>query len=119
MDVVVSSHALCATQHPSQALEEIKRVLVPYRGKFFFFEHTEDRPGTVRNFMQNILTQLKIWQLLTGGCKLNRRTNEHLAKARFRKLEFEKFHVRLPASYVWEELLRKLTLSHIRGVAHV
>ncbi|CAG0884073.1 unnamed protein product [Cyprideis torosa] len=118
MDVVVSSHALCCVEDPAKTLQEIKRVLVPERGRFFFFEQTEDRPGTFRNFVQNLMTQFKVWEWFTG-CHLNRRTNEYLARARFRKLEFEKFYVRLPASYPWEEVLRKLTLSHVRGIAHV
>jgi len=116
-DAVLCSHALSWSQDPVETLREIKRVLIPGKGKLYFFEHTEDRPGTLRNWVQGLISMAKVWEWATHGERLDRRVNELVMGTGFRSVDFEKFYIALPTSYAWDDLLRKLTLSHIRGVA--
>ena len=68
-DSVVMTWTLCTIPKPDLALAEIKRVLKP-GGKIIFAEHGEAPDEEVRKWQNRIDP---IWQMIAGGCHLNRR----------------------------------------------
>lgn len=78
-DVVVSTLVLCTVPHPTTALSEIFRVLVP-GGKLVFLEHVgADLPSRAR--WQRRLEPL--WSRLAEGCHVTRDTQASIAEAGF------------------------------------
>lgn len=61
IDVVVATLVLCTAKNVDQALKEILRVLAP-GGKFYYWEHVRDRPGTWLNAAQTML--FRVWLVL-------------------------------------------------------
>ncbi|XP_037079761.1 methyltransferase-like protein 7A [Pollicipes pollicipes] len=86
VDVVVITLVLCSVSHLDQMLREILRVLVP-GGKFYFFEHIGDEPGTWRRRIQNALSDSGLWPLLFDGCVLNRDVEPVLTAVGFSAIE--------------------------------
>lgn len=80
VDTVVSTWTLCSIPDVQRALAEMRRVLAA-GGKLLFVEHgLAPEPGVQR--WQHRLTPL--WQRISGGCHLDRQTDELIAGAGFR-----------------------------------
>ncbi|XP_046639250.1 methyltransferase-like protein 7A [Daphnia pulicaria] len=111
MDVVVSTLVLCSVRNVKQTLKEVHRVLAP-GGKFYYWEHVHDVPGTWLHFLQNLLTYT-IWDLCFG-CHLNRNIDHLVAedKTLFSHIDQKRFDISLKKSLVW-----KLVRVHVMGVA--
>lgn len=134
MDVVVSTLVLCSVRNVKQTLKEVHRVLAPVSvtqftcvsfpvliiwrflhqqgGKFYYWEHVHDVPGTWLHFLQNLLT-CTIWDLCFG-CHLNRNIDHLVAedKTLFSHIDQKRFDIPLKKSLVW-----KLVRVHVMGVA--
>jgi ubiquinone/menaquinone biosynthesis C-methylase UbiE len=85
IDTVVTTWTLCTIPDAVQALQEMRRVLVP-GGRLLFVEHgLAPEPGIQK--WQNCLTPL--WSHVSGGCHLNRPIVDTIAQAgyRFERLE--------------------------------
>jgi ubiquinone/menaquinone biosynthesis C-methylase UbiE len=133
MDVVVSTLVLCSVKNVKQTLKEVQRVLAPVSfilffyvscsnyltfsprqgGKFYYWEHVHDVPGTWLHFLQNLLTYT-IWDLCFG-CHLNRNIDHVVEenKTLFSHIDQERFDIPLMnGSFAW-----KLVRVHVMGVA--
>lgn len=79
IDTVVVTWTLCSIPDPREALEQMKRVLKP-GGRLIFIEHGRSpHPGVAA--WQDRLTPL--WKLVSGGCHLNRKTDDLIKQAGF------------------------------------
>ena len=79
IDTVVVTWTLCSIPDPREALEQMKRVLKP-GGRLIFLEHGRSpHPGVAA--WQDRLTPL--WKLVSGGCHLNRKTDDLIRQAGF------------------------------------
>lgn len=78
-DEGVGGLALCTIPHPERALAELRRTLVP-GGQLRLLEHVRS-PSLLVGRMQDVLTPF--WRRAAGGCRLNRRTVEAVAKSGF------------------------------------
>ncbi|XP_037031615.1 methyltransferase-like protein 7A [Bradysia coprophila] len=67
IDVVVTSSIHCSVDNSQRVLKEIRRVLVP-GGRYYFFEHCIDEPGTTRFKWQKFVNKIRLWQLTWHGC---------------------------------------------------
>jgi ubiquinone/menaquinone biosynthesis C-methylase UbiE len=78
MDAVVSSLVLCTVADAVRTLAEARRVLKP-QGRFIFIEHVRSRGwfGRVQDLIQ------PVYGRLSGGCHMNRRTEDAIARAGF------------------------------------
>jgi ubiquinone/menaquinone biosynthesis C-methylase UbiE len=79
VDTVVVTWALCSIPDARAALVEAHRVLRP-NGSLHFVEHGRS-PDTSVAWWQNRLTPL--WRRCSGGCHLNRKTDDLLQSAGF------------------------------------
>ena len=68
-DTVVMTWTLCTIPDPRQALMEIKRVLKP-GGKVIFAEHGEAPDVNIAKWQARINP---VWNVIGGGCHLNRK----------------------------------------------
>lgn len=80
VDHVVCTLVLCSVDDPARSLAEVRRVLRP-GGSLRFLEHVRFEEGW-KGWLQDRLTPL--WRRLFGGCHLNRRTLDSIARAGFR-----------------------------------
>src|SRR5438128_52814 len=78
-DTVVLTWTLCSIPHPSRALHELRRVLKP-GGSVIFAEHGLAPDPAVRTW-QGRLNPL--WKRIAGGCNMNRKIDELIARAGF------------------------------------
>lgn len=78
-DAVVSSLVFCSVEAPGRALVEVFRVLRP-GGELRMLEHVR-APSAGLATAQDLLTPA--WQLMTGGCRLNRDTHFLVRQAGF------------------------------------
>jgi len=125
VDAVVITLVLCSVSDTEKVLNQIKRVLVP-GGKFYFLEHVREfdsKKYRLRQIVQDVLTNLRIWPTILDGCCLNRRTLEVVKNAGFSSVEGENFYVPLPGAQpkrigafikYW---MFKCVRSHTKGVA--
>ncbi|XP_037031616.1 methyltransferase-like protein 7A [Bradysia coprophila] len=67
IDVVVTSNVHCSVDNSQKVLKEIRRVLVP-GGRYYFFEHCLDEPGTTRFKWQKFVNKIRLWQFIGHGC---------------------------------------------------
>ena len=104
-DAVVSTLVLCSVHDMDQALEEIRRVLVP-GGQLVFLEHigAEDRPDRLK--WQRRVEPL--WRVLAGNCHLTRRTEQAIERAGFDVIQIQRESIRKAMP---------LTRPSIRGIA--
>jgi SAM-dependent methyltransferase len=79
IDTVVMTWTLCSIANPSNALQQMKRVLKP-SGRLIFLEHGR-APDPSVVVWQDRLTPA--WKHLGGGCHLNRKVDEIITSAGF------------------------------------
>jgi ubiquinone/menaquinone biosynthesis C-methylase UbiE len=79
-DTVVATMALCSVDDPELALKEAYRVLKP-QGKLLLIEHIR-KDSLFAGKLLDLLTPG--WRWLSGGCHLNRRPAQWIAKSKFR-----------------------------------
>lgn len=85
VDTVVVTWTLCSIPDPAAALTEARRVLRP-GGSLHFAEHGRSPDASVAKW-QDRLTPL--WRICSGGCHLNRKTDDLLRSAGFRLVGLE------------------------------
>jgi len=78
-DTVMMTYTLCTIPHAHSALDEIRRVLKP-GGKLIFCEHGQAPDKNVQRW-QNRMNPL--WNIIGGGCNLNRPISELLEQSGF------------------------------------
>ncbi|MDH5188277.1 MAG: class I SAM-dependent methyltransferase [Rhodospirillaceae bacterium] len=79
IDTIVITWVLCSIPEPEKAINEMLRVLKP-EGRLLFIEHgLADKPSTAR--WQNRLN--RPWRCCAGGCNINRKPDNLLAKGGF------------------------------------
>src|SRR6516162_9582935 len=92
VDTVVVTWALCSIPDAGAALVEAHRVLRP-NGSLRFVEHGRS-PDTSVAWWQDHLTPL--WMRCSGGCHLNRKTDDLVQSAGFRLTTLETGYARGP-----------------------
>jgi ubiquinone/menaquinone biosynthesis C-methylase UbiE len=92
VDTVVVTWALCSIPDPAVALAEACRVLRP-GGSLRFVEHGRSPEASVA-WWQDRLTPL--WMRCSGGCHLNRQTDDLVRSAGFRLTALETGYARGP-----------------------
>lgn len=92
IDTVLVTWSLCSIPNPARALDEMRRVLKP-SGRLLFIEHGRSPDARVAAW-QDRLTPL--WKHVSGGCHLNRKTDELIAAAGFRIAELKTGYLRGP-----------------------
>jgi len=68
VDAVITSDVLCSFDDATATLKEIKRVLKP-GGKYYFVEHTVDKPGTLLRKLQDFFINTGLWKYWMCGCR--------------------------------------------------
>jgi ubiquinone/menaquinone biosynthesis C-methylase UbiE len=79
IDTALLTWTLCSIPNHLKALDEIKRVLKP-SGRLIFIEHGR-APDPRVSVWQDCLTP--IWKKMAGGCHLNRKIDEIIARSGF------------------------------------
>ncbi|XP_057369893.1 N6-adenosine-methyltransferase TMT1A-like [Daphnia carinata] len=93
IDIVVSTLVLCSVTSVERTLSEVQRILEP-GGKFYYWEHVHDKPGTWLHWVQNLLTPL--WSFLFDGCNLNRSIDQTVVGCKgFSHVEQKRFNAPL------------------------
>ena len=88
-DSVVMTWTLCTIPEPVKALAEIRRVLKP-QGKVIFAEHGEAPDLEVVKWQNRINP---VWNIIGGGCNLNRQIERLYTGAGFAFADIEKGYV--------------------------
>lgn len=81
-EAVVGTLVFCSIPNPSQALAEIRRVLAP-GGKLYLIDHVRSHQPWLAS-AQDALAPA--WLAVTGGCNLNRRTEDVVRQSGFELL---------------------------------
>ena len=97
VDTVVMTWTLCSVAHPSEVLNEIRRVLRP-GGDLLFVEHGAAPDVGVARW-QDRLTPL--WKRISGGCHLNRDTALLLSSAGFDLPQLRRGYMRGPRPFTF------------------
>jgi ubiquinone/menaquinone biosynthesis C-methylase UbiE len=96
-DTVLMTWTLCSIPHPAAALIEIRRVLKP-GGRLLFVEHgLSPKPRVAR--WQHWLTPC--WSHISGGCHLDRKTDDLIRAAGFRLGSVETGYMRGPKPWTF------------------
>jgi SAM-dependent methyltransferase len=82
-DGVVATLVFCSIPDPTRALHEIARVLRP-GGRLYTLDHVRCEQPIVGGLMDRLAP---LWKFTTGGCNLNRRTEEIIRASGFHVLE--------------------------------
>lgn len=112
VDAVVCTLVLCSVPDPSQAVQEVVRVLKP-GGRFIFMEHvcaSRTRHGAWPVFVQRALVASGMWALFGDGCQLTRHTEQTVRQASgWERVECERVELSHAPSFM---------APHIIGVAY-
>ena len=100
VDTVLVTWTLCSIPDPIAALKEMRRVL-RIDGQLRFVEHGLAPEANVRKW-QNRLTPL--WRYCSGGCHLNRKSDDLIRAGGFRIIELATGYARGPrfAAYMYQ-----------------
>ncbi|MEO8851334.1 MAG: class I SAM-dependent methyltransferase [Allobranchiibius sp.] len=71
VDAVLCACVLCSVAHPTRALAELRRVLIP-GGRLLLLEHVAAPPGHWVGRLQQVLNPM--WGRAAGGCSIRRDT---------------------------------------------
>ncbi|MFY9316523.1 MAG: class I SAM-dependent methyltransferase [Burkholderiales bacterium] len=114
VDSVVMTWTLCSIAHPERALAEIRRVLKP-DGVLWFAEHGLAPQRRVAAF-QACFTPL--WARFSGGCHLDRKTDDLLVAAGFRLEDLVTEYAKGPRifSYQYSGRARLNVFSTVAGL---
>jgi ubiquinone/menaquinone biosynthesis C-methylase UbiE len=85
IDTVVCSWTLCSIPDPVRALREARRVL-RRGGELLFVEHGRSADASVRTWQDRLNP---LWRLCSGGCNMNRPTDELIRAGGFEIAELE------------------------------
>ncbi|KAG4068514.1 hypothetical protein HA402_004855 [Bradysia odoriphaga] len=114
IDVVVTSNIHCSVDNSQSVLKEIRRVLVP-GGRYYFFEHCLDEPGTTRFKWQMFVNKIRLWQLTWHGCVFGDFESKISKFGRF-NYKGKRYTVE-NQPLIYYVLLAYLTASHYGGCA--
>ena len=105
VDMVATTWTLCTIEDAGRALREFRRVLRP-EGRVIFVEHGRSPDAPVARW-QDRLTP--IWRRVGGGCHLNRKIDELIAKAGFQITELKTFYLPgpRPMTYTYQGLAKR------------
>jgi ubiquinone/menaquinone biosynthesis C-methylase UbiE len=100
IDTVVMTWSLCSIPDPGAALREAKRVLKP-EGQLRFVEHGLSPDRGVQRWQERLTP---LWSYCSGGCHLNRKSDDLIRDAGFRIAELATGYARGPrfAAYMYE-----------------
>jgi ubiquinone/menaquinone biosynthesis C-methylase UbiE len=90
IDTAVATWVLCSIPDPVRALREIRRVLRP-DGRMLFIEHGLAVGGRVQTWQERLNPA---WRRLSGGCNMNRKTDDLLLRAGFQIAELNNFYMK-------------------------
>lgn len=90
VDTVVTTWTLCTIPDADRALQEMKRVLKP-AGALLFVEHGLAPDAGVRAWQRRLNP---LWNRIGGGCNLDRKIDELIARSGFRLGELETEYVK-------------------------
>jgi len=88
-DTVVMTYTMCTIPQVGSALDEIRRVLKP-GGKLLFCEHGQAPDKSVRQWQERMNP---IWNVLGGGCNLNRPIPSLLEESGFRSSDIQTMYI--------------------------
>jgi ubiquinone/menaquinone biosynthesis C-methylase UbiE len=88
-DTVVMTYTMCTIPQVGSALDEIRRVLKP-GGKLLFCEHGQAPDKSVRQWQERMNP---IWNVLGGGCNLNRPIPSLLEESGFRSSDMQTMYI--------------------------
>jgi ubiquinone/menaquinone biosynthesis C-methylase UbiE len=80
VDTVVIGMMLCSVPDVHQAISEVKRILKP-AGRLRFVEHIRDPRNGFLGRSQDLFNP--VWRRISGGCNMNRRSDEWVEGAGF------------------------------------
>ncbi|XP_041359681.1 methyltransferase-like protein 7A [Gigantopelta aegis] len=98
-DAVVCTLVLCAVDNPEAVVKEIKRVLRPKVGVFYFAEHVFARIGDGTRVIQKVAEP--IWPTLFYGCHLMRESGEVIREAGFKVCKITRFDLHIPSPIMY------------------
>ncbi len=104
-DSVVMTWTLCTIPDPMAALSEIRRVLKP-NGKILFAEHGESPDANIAKWQARVNPY---WNVIGGGCNLNRRVTDLYEGSAFAFDDIEKGYIDGP----------KIATYTYRGIASI
>ena len=104
-DTVLMTWTLCTIPDPRSALSEIRRVLKP-EGRLIFAEHGKAPDASVAKWQDRINP---VWNVIGGGCNLNRPMEQLFMDGGFVFDEIEKGYLKGP----------KWATYNYRGVARI
>ncbi|MFI5315423.1 MAG: class I SAM-dependent methyltransferase [Myxococcota bacterium] len=107
VDSVVVTWALCSIPDPIRALQQARRVLRP-EGELYFAEHGRAPAAGVRKWQDRLNP---IWKRVTGGCNMNRQTDQLIRAAGFEIAELSQEFLPGPKvlTYTYQGRARALT----------
>jgi SAM-dependent methyltransferase len=82
-DGVVATLVFCSIPEPTRALDEIARVLRP-GGRLYTLDHVRCEQPVVGGLMDRLAP---LWKFTTGGCNLNRQTEEIIRDSGFQVVQ--------------------------------